>query len=104
MYCEIKQKRARDLTNRDVIRHQGCWREVFGVYQSMEDITGEFDLSQPYAQELAEQARKAFEELDMEAYVILRLFVPERSTSGELADQWVTLYRNDLMEVQTLPA
>jgi hypothetical protein len=22
MYCEIKQKRARDLTNRDVIRHQ----------------------------------------------------------------------------------
>lgn len=103
-YCEIKHKRARDLTHRDVIKHQGRWREVFGVYPGMEDLEGEFDLSQPYAKTLATQAEKAFEELDMDAYVIVRLFVPERSTSGELADEFVTLYQNDLIDVQSLPA
>jgi hypothetical protein len=130
-YCEIRLKRARDLTDRDVIRlaagqivrvegemetapghvtlHPqnrgkitGPWREVLDVYDSMEPLQAQFgELTAEYRKPLRELAEFAFDRTD-ECYVLVRLLIHERSRD-ELDDVFAVLYRHDLAETQSLP-
>lgn len=104
-YCEVRFKRARDLTDQDVIKYQGQWREVFAVYRSEANVVAEFgqlDEHTPGAGKLIEQFRDAFDRI-LDTYVILRIWLHEKS-ADEDEDELVTVYRNELFEVQTLPA
>jgi hypothetical protein len=106
-YCEVRLKRARDLTDEDVINHNGRWREVLAVYRREDDIYAEWGLpgaAAPGAPEdqLPERVREAFDRI-LDTYVILRIWLHEESPA-EVEDELVTVYRNELFEVQTLPA
>jgi hypothetical protein len=105
VYCEVLRKRARDLRDTDVIRHYGEWREVLSVYHGEEEAQRGLGLSDPPLPRetvLAEQVRDAFDRC-ADTYVILRLWVHEKS-ADQMEDMFVTVYRNELVEVQSLPA
>jgi hypothetical protein len=51
---------------------------------------------------LLEQVREAFDRI-MDTYVILRIWLHEKSPA-EVESELVTMYRNELFEVQALPS
>lgn len=123
-YTDIRAKRARDVTDQDVIRlaagtlewsgesyrpnlhrsmitaeprllHQ--WREVLGTYHDLDALCAEFnDNTHP---ELFKVAEDHFNR-SVPAWVVLRLLLPEYGTDGETSDVFVVIYRNELVEVQ----
>jgi len=105
-WCGTRAKRAQDLTDADVIRYDGQWREVLAVYRSTEEweeLHG--PLSGPDARPgpEAETARAA---LDWASpmWVLIELLSTDKSTPAETDYDLIRLYRFDLAETQTLPA
>jgi hypothetical protein len=105
-WCDVRTRRAEDLTSYDVIRWNGKWAEVFQVYRDMDEWEAEFgaiggDVS-PYTAEHQE----AVNALDWAAptWVLLRLFDLDNANPAENPDFVVKVYKFELIEVQTLPA
>lgn len=111
-WCDVRTKRAEDITSYDVIRWNGQWTEVFQVYRDMDEWEAEFGaiggITEPEI--LPGQPnpgyRQAQEALDWAAptWVLLRLFDLEHANPGESPDFTVRVYKFELIEVQTLPA
>jgi hypothetical protein len=109
-WCEIRTKRARDLSDDDIIRvrvpgHELRWREIFEVFHHMGEVEAVF--SREYLRDVMPEAEKlfdaAFEHKPEDTYVVVRLMLQEDSTGGEIEDACVMLDALDLVEVQSLP-
>ena len=104
-YYEVRLKRARDLTDTDVIRHEGHWREVVAVHDNKADFFADMgigtDEPAPYAAKYILQANAAFDRA-LETYVIVRLWLHEKGDGYDPEDRHITMYRNELVEVQAL--
>ena len=111
-WCDVRTKRAEDITSYDVIKWNGRWTEVFQVYRDMDEWEAEFGaiggITDP--ENLPgipnPEYRKAQEALDWSAstWVLLRLFDLANANPAENPDFTVKVYKFDLIEVQTLPA
>lgn len=109
-YCEVRTIRALDITDNMVIRKcDGApwrqWREVMGVYRSLDELDATF--SRDYIMEAMPSVwAKAAKLLDLteDFYVGVQVVVQEKCTGAEIEDDWLWLYRFELVEVQTLPA
>lgn len=99
-WCDIRTRRADDLTDQDVIAWEGQWTEVADVIRDMNAWDAVYGPSR------SEERKFAEDSLDWASpvYVVLRLFDIKNSNPGELADRFVRVYRYDLIQVQVLPA
>lgn len=103
-WCDVRTRRAEDLTSQDVIRWKNRWTEVMGVYRDMDEWEHEFGA---IGGDTAGPERKlTIDALDWAspAWVLLRLFDLDSSNPAETADTVARVYRFELIEVQTLPA
>jgi hypothetical protein len=105
-FCTTGLKRAKDLTDQDVIRHQGMWREILDIYHDWEDVWAvhsQQTLEEPWAAGMKGKFTEAFDNHWEDSYVVLRLLDQNRSTPAEIEDIYVVMYTYDLAEVQSLP-
>jgi hypothetical protein len=103
-WCDIRTRRATDLTDQDVIMLNGQWTEVLGVYRDMDEWEAEFgalggDTAGP-ERELAEDAL----DWSTPTWVLLRVFDLASSDPATTGDRLVKVYKFSLIPVQTLPA
>jgi hypothetical protein len=111
-WCDSRTKRAEDITPYDVIRRNGRWTEVFGVYRDMDEWEAEFgaiggitgpDIGSRQPNPEYEAAKEALD-WGTPTWVLLRLFDLEAANPVENPDFTVKVYKFDLIEVQTRPA
>ena len=119
-------RRARDLAGVDVIRlHDrqvisflyvglgrgvyrrgvtlaGRWREVLGVYRDNAELEAEFGVLDDDA-DLRMLAARAFDRA-WPGWVLVRVCLPEAGDGFDVEDVFVLLERNELIDVQSLPA
>ena len=129
-FCRVRSKRACDLARRDVVRIAARqivridtdkpislghvedrerrtkvdweWREVLGTYDSTARLETEFGPTAEMDEQLRVLAEFAFERYET-CYVLVHLLIHEDSTD-DLVSVFVVLYRNALVETQSLPA
>jgi hypothetical protein len=109
-WCAVKLRRAVDLTYLDVIRWQGNWTEILGVYRSMDEWEAEFgaigDIVDPeiLPGQPNPEYRQAVDALAWASptWVLLRLHNRFASDPGVIADTVIKVYMYDLFETQAL--
>lgn len=107
-------KRAKDLTDRDVIKarfyyhddtrswvHFDGWTEILDVYVDADgynEMSAQWDGIPKEAEKLADNLGSSL------SYAVIRVAVPPISHSGEIEWHWLGFYGFDLVEVQDAPA
>lgn len=112
-YTEIRIKRAKDLTDKDVFRFSDSvtrvsgpsvnpWRMIWNVFRSEAGILKEFG---NIPGEISKEWRESLEDgTNMGGFVIVRILIQENSDISEIEDKFLLMWNYDLVEVQSLPS